>query len=129
MTVCHNKRSDEQKSKLFQLRFLCFCFFILGNLSALFELLFAALSAARLARSAGDDIDNDAAIIFSTLGARVMRPAKRAALAFCTLDSGKRMVTPTLRGLGTISAHSYYHSCRIIQILGHCATERRARAY
>ena len=67
-----------------------------------------------IALRASDDVNDYAAVVLSALRARTVRETKSAALAFREAVSQQRVMAPPLGGLGTISAHSYYHIRRII---------------
>ena len=63
---------------------LFFCgrlFSRLGSLAALAKFLLFTGGAARIALGAGNDVDNDTAVVLAAHGARAVRNAKRAALA------------------------------------------------
>src|SRR2546426_512500 len=84
---------------------LCCRFFLPAR--AQFRLL--PLHASLHSFGAGNDVDNDLAVVFATIGARRMRDAQLAALAARKPHARYSMVASALRRLGSISAHSDYH--------------------
>ncbi|KKW24101.1 MAG: hypothetical protein UY70_C0014G0003 [Candidatus Kaiserbacteria bacterium GW2011_GWB1_52_6] len=101
--------------------YLCFCghFFIFGfaDLAALAELFLAAGSALLVALRASDHIDDDAAVVFAAFGTGAMRDTQSTTFALREAHAADGMMRTTLCRLGTIPAHSYYHSDVTIRLI------------
>src|SRR3989344_4539018 len=99
-------------------RLCLFWFFFLSicaNLAALFKLFFAPLRATRLALGAGYHVDNDSAVVLTTLRAGTVRKPQGPALALHGFNTDERLMAPAFRGLRPVAAHSYYHVDEIIR--------------
>ncbi len=101
----------------FLLRFVC--------LAACPQFCKFALLATCSARGLRDDIDNDFSVVFATLWTCAVSHASSATLTLRETLTRNSVVTPPLRGLGTILAHSDYHGGRIIQTLNQRAISNR----
>ena len=95
---------------------LCFgscCFycylFVPGILTTLSELFLTLGGTATLALGAGNNVDNDPAVVFATIRACAVRDAQLTAFALRKTHTGDRVVAPAHCSLGAVLTHSYYH--------------------
>jgi len=92
---------------LFCFRFCCGGRF--GDESCCAHRLLAALRALGIALSTGNDVDDDAAVVFAASWAGAVILAKGAAFTFDETGCGESMMAPALAYFGAVYPHSYYH--------------------
>ena len=87
-----------------------------GGLTAFAQLGLFSFGAAGFLLGAGDDVDDDAAVVFAALRARTVGDSERAAFTRGEAAGLDSMMRTPLGGLGTVATHSDYHKRPIIQI-------------
>jgi hypothetical protein len=84
-----------------------------GVATAFAQISILSLGATGGALGAGDDIDDDASVVFATVRAGAVRDAQFAAFALRETHPRYRVVTTALGRLGMISTHADYHGATI----------------